>query len=276
MKTNSAKIIAITNQKGGVGKTTTTINLAQALAMSGDRTLVIDLDHQGNTTYALGVNNDDIKTSVKDIFLDKTFQVERAIFKGDNLDLIPATHDLHEVEDKMHGKISSVYRLKLAIDRIKGDYKYILLDTHPTFGPLLNAAFFAANDLIVPVDSGVFALLGIKALISQIEDIRESINPEINILGFLLTQFERTKNANETHAALRRSFSDLVFTTKIRKSVKLKESPALSKTIFQHAPTSTGAFDYMKLSLEVKERLFRTYVNANNIIKLRGEVTANA
>ncbi len=248
-------IIGITNQKGGVGKTTTAINLAQALALSGHKVLVIDLDPQGNATQGLGVPLEAINLSIADLLRDKSITPEQVIYRGDGLDLIPATPVLSRVEREMVGITNSELRLAHRLRNLQSDYSAILLDTPPTFGPLMNSALNAATGLIVPVDCGYFAMMGIKELLAEIEEIQAGTNPNISVLGYLLTLSDHTKIAAETLDGLVAGFGELVFETKIRRSVKLREAPVLGRTIFHHAPESSAAQDYLQLSGEVGHRL---------------------
>ncbi len=251
----SAHIIAVTNQKGGVGKTTTTINLAQALALRGASVLVVDTDPQGNTTQGFGVPLEAIGKSVSDLILNRELPAEAATYAGDGISLIPATRRLAEVEREMVGMTNSELRLARTLKAVRRKYSVIILDVPPTFGPLMNSALNAADSLIIPVDSGFYAMNGIKDMLAEIEEIKVGTNPELKILGILLTLADQTRMAGDVFDELVASFGDKVFATKIRRNVKLKEAPALGKTIFHHAPTSTGAQDYLALADEVRAQL---------------------
>ncbi len=251
----SGKIIAITNQKGGVAKTTTAINLSQALALNGLRTLLVDLDPQGNATQGMGVQLDTIRLSVGDLILNRELTSEEVIYEGESLHLIPATPMLARVEREMVGMTNSELRLAHRLGQLKGRYDVIIIDTPPTLGPLMNSALNAADSLIVPVDSSYFAMMGIKELLSEVRDICEGTNPRLKVLGYLLTMADQTRIAAETWDGLVAGFGEGVFETKIRRSVKLKEAPAYGKTIFHHAAESAGAHDYLALSNEVMVRL---------------------
>jgi chromosome partitioning protein len=248
-------IIAVTNQKGGVGKTTTTVNLAQALALQNHRVLVVDLDPQGNATQGLGIPVDQIQLSIADLIRNRELFTEQVIYKGDGLDLIGATPMLARVEREMVGTTNSELRLSRRLLEIRNNYEVILIDTPPTFGPLMNSALNAAEQLVLPVDSGYYAMMGIKELLSEVQEIQIGTNPNLKVLGYLLTLFDQTNIANETWDSLVSGFGELVFETKIRRNVKLKEAPAMGRTIFHHAPQSPGAEDYLKLANEVSDRL---------------------
>lgn len=261
MKKKLCDVIAITNQKGGVGKTTTAINLAQALAMHDLRVLLVDLDPQGNATQGIGVPLESIHMSIADLIRDRDTNPERVIYKGDGLDMIPATPLLSRVEREMVSITNSELRLSQKLALLRTEYEVIIIDTPPTFGPLMNSALNAATDLIVPVDSSFFALMGIKELMTEVAEIRTGTNPKLKVLGYLLTLVDPTNIASQTWDTLIANFGDEVFETKIKRSVKLKEAPALGKTIFHHAPESAGAKDYFSLSQEVMDRLSIGEVN---------------
>ncbi len=251
----TSQIIAVTNQKGGVGKTTTTINLSQALAIRGASVLVVDTDPQGNTTQGFGIPSSAIGKSISDLILDRDLPADAAIYSGDGISLIPATRRLAEVEREMVGMTNSELRLARKLNAAREKYSVIILDVPPTFGPLMNSALNAADALIIPVDSGFYAMNGIKDMLTEIEEIKLGTNPELEILGILLTLADQTRLAGDVFDELVASFGEKVFTTKIRRNVKLKEAPALGKTIFHHAPTSSGAEDYLMFADEVLSRL---------------------
>jgi len=251
----SAHIIAVTNQKGGVAKTTTAINLSQALVLNGLTVLLVDLDPQGNATQGIGVELDSIRLSVADLILNKEVSAAEVVYQGEGLDLIPATPVLARAEREMVGMTNSELRLGQRLNQLREKYDVVLIDTPPTLGPLMNSALNAADSLIVPVDSSYFAMMGIKELLSEVGEIRQGTNQRLRILGYLLTMSDQTRISAETWDGLIAGFGEAVFETRIRRSVKLKEAPAYGRTVFHHAPESAGAEDYLALANEVVVRM---------------------
>lgn len=255
MISNKCPVLAIANQKGGVGKTTTSINLAQALAIQGHRVLLVDLDPQANATQGMGVSLDQVQLSLADLIRDRTLETVRAIYSGSGLDLIPSSPLLAKVEREMVGITNSEMRLAQRLNVLREQYAFILLDTPPTFGPLMNTALNAASRLIIPVDSGYFALMGIKELLAEVAEIQSATNPQLSVLGYLLTLADPTKMTQETWDGLVGAFGEEVFEARIRRTVKLREAPALGRTIFHHDPDGAGAADYLAFSQELVQRL---------------------
>jgi chromosome partitioning protein len=250
-------ILAIANQKGGVGKTTTSINLAAALAQKGYETLLLDLDPQGNATLSF-LDPEQIQTSIYEALTEDDKTVKDAVCKTPykHLSVVPARINLAKFESKLLGDIDSHFRLK---DRLKGvvkDYKYIIIDTPPTLGLMTVNSLVAATHLLVPIQSSYFALEGTDDLLETVEKIRARANPALEFLGVVITIHDkRTILGRDIRNHINEVFGKKVFRTIISRSVRLEESPAYKEPIFTFAPHSTGALEYYKLSEEVIGRV---------------------
>jgi len=246
-------IITIANQKGGVGKTTTAINLSAALSILGHRTLLIDMDPQANSTVSF-IDNSNIKYSSFD-FLENnslTFNEVVQTCSIKNLSIIPANISIAKLEAKLIGEIDSHFRLKDKIDSIKHHFDFIIIDTPPTLGLITINTFVAATDLIIPIQPSYFALEGTDDILETFEKIRLRSNPELSILGVLITMYDkRIIIAQDSLNHINNTFGSNVFKTVISKNVRLEESPAYKESIFTFAPNSKGAREYMKLAKEV-------------------------
>jgi chromosome partitioning protein len=251
-------ILAITNQKGGVGKTTTAINLAAALAAKGLRTLLVDMDPQANSSMSF-LDVHDLERSVYDTLTEPEVHladVIRRVDKVENLWVAPSSIALAKIESKLLGELDSHFRLKDEIDRIRADYDYLVIDTPPTLGIITVNALVAATHVLIPIQSSYFALEGTDDLLETIDKVKARANPQIQILGAVITLYDRrTLLSKDIHEQIQRVFGDKLFETVISKSVRLEESPAYRESIFTFAPRSSGAYEYYKLSEEVLSRV---------------------
>jgi chromosome partitioning protein len=250
-------VIAIANQKGGVGKTTTAINLAAAMAMRGRRTLLIDLDPQGNSSISyLDVRKHD--KNMFDVLSNGSVPLADVITPTpvENLDVAPARISLAKLESMLISEIDGPYRLKDRLDALERPYDFVIIDTPPALGLITVNALVAATHLLVPVQSSYFALEGTDDLLETVEKIRSRPNPNLKLLGAVITLHDkRTTLSRDVHKAIADVFGDRVFQTTISKSIRLEESPAHKESIFTFAPQSSGAYEYYRLCEEVIERV---------------------
>ncbi|MEW6336243.1 MAG: ParA family protein [Acidobacteriota bacterium] len=249
-------IIAIANQKGGVGKTTTAINLSAALAHKGIKTLLIDLDPQANTTLSF-VDPRELSRSTYDVLAEGVPLAEVIVRTPvANLWLAPARIALAKLEAALVGQFDAHYRLKDRLLPVLSDYEYIVVDTPPTLGLITVNAMIAASHLLIPIQSSYFALEGTDDLLETVEKIKSRANPDLQLLGVLVTLHDRrTVLGRDSLDQIQSVFGKKVFKTVVSRSVRLEESPAHRSSIFEHAPESSGALEYFALCEEVIARV---------------------
>lgn len=250
------KTIAITNQKGGVGKTTTAINLAASLAVLEYKTLLVDADPQANTTSGIGFDPKNVKSSIYECIVDGV-EAESVILQTatPNLDLIPAHIDLVGAEIEIINMPNREKMMRKAIEAVKDDYDFVLIDCSPSLGLLTVNALTAADSVIIPVQCEYFALEGLGKLLNTIKIVQSQLNPELDIEGILLTMFDtRLRLSRQVVQEVKTHFQQMVFDTIINRNTKLGEAPSFGTSIIMHDADSTGAINYLNLAREILQK----------------------
>ncbi len=250
------KVIAILNQKGGVGKSTTTINLGAALGELGKQVLLIDFDPQGNTSSGLGIEKNRLEQCIYDVLLGETALTDVIIPDVcDNLDVVPATINLAGAEVELVAEMARENRLKEAIGAIRGRYDYVFIDCPPSLGLLTVNALVAADKLLIPIQCEFYALEGVTKLLDSMKRVKAHLNPSLDIFGVLLTMYDgRTTLSKQVENEVRSFFNKKVFDIVIPRTVKISEAPSFGQPITQYDPAGKGAESYSVLAKEVVKR----------------------
>ena len=258
------RVIAIANQKGGVGKTTTAINLAASLAILEHRTLLIDADPQANATSGIGFDPRNIKTSIYECIINEV-EPRDIILSTDtpNLDLIPAHIDLVGAEIEMINLPNREMMMRQAISKIKDQYEFIIIDCSPSLGLITVNSLTAADSVIVPVQCEYFALEGLGKLLNTIKIVQSRLNPDLEIEGILLTMYDsRLRLSNQVVDEVKTHFQQMVFDTIIQRNIRLGEAPSFGLSVLMHDANSSGAINYLNLAREILQKNELTSINS--------------
>ncbi|RUQ20438.1 ParA family protein [Kocuria sp. HSID16901] len=252
-----ARVIAMVNQKGGVGKTTSTINLGAALAELGRRVLMVDFDPQGALSAGFGVNPHELETTIYNVMMDRKVDVHSAVRRTefDNMDLLPANIDLSAAEVQLVNEVAREQVLASSLKKVKDEYDVILIDCQPSLGLLTVNALTAADGVIIPLICEFFALRAVALLVDSIEKVQDRLNPDLTVDGVLATMFDsRTLHSKEVLARIIDAFGDKVFDTVIKRTVKFPDATVSAEPILSYAPTHTGSVAYRELAKELIDR----------------------
>lgn len=252
-----AKIIAFANQKGGVGKTTSAVNVAASLGILGKRTLLIDLDPQGNATSGVGIPKRSLKGTVKEVLCGEN-EIKNVILntKFEKLDVIPTNVSLSGAEFDLYNDEGSEYNLKDALEKIKDDYDYVIIDCPPSLGMLTINAFVASDGIVVPMQAEFYAVEGLSQLISTTKRVKKLYNEDLNITGILITMYnKRLLLSMQVMDELQKYYPDKLFSTCISRNVKLSEAPGFGKPAYYHDKHSKGANEYLDIARELISRI---------------------
>lgn len=253
-----ATIIAMCNQKGGVGKTTSTINMGAALAEFGRKVLLVDLDPQGALSAGLGISHEELDITVHNLLVDNSSSIFDAILPSgvENLDLVPANIDLSAAEIQLVNEVGREQALARALRPVMKDYDFIIIDCQPSLGLLTVNALSCADSVMIPVESEYFSLRGLALLMDTVEKVRDRLNFKLEVLGILVTMFDRrTLHAREVMERLVEAFGDKVFDSVITRTVRFPETSVAGEPISSWAPKSSGAIQYRNLAAEVIQRV---------------------
>ena len=268
------KIIAIANQKGGVGKTTTAINLAASLGALDQKTLIVDADPQANATSGVGFDPKNIKTSIYECIINEAEPQDIILSTPNpNLDILPAHIDLVGAEIEMINLPNREKMMKAVLMKIKDNYDFIILDCSPSLGLITVNSLTAADSVIVPIQCEYFALEGLGKLLNTIKIVQSRLNPDLEIEGMLLTMYDqRLRLANQVVEEVKMHFQQLVFDTVIHRNTKLGEAPSHGETIIMHDASSKGAVNYLNLAREIMQKNNLTKISeADKMIDIDGE-----
>ena len=251
-----AQIISVANQKGGVGKTTTTVNLGACLASLGKKVLLVDMDAQGNATSGVGIRKPDVTRDIYDVLVNE-LPIDEAtlITEHENLSIVPATLQLAGAEIELTSMMARESRLKGSLAEVSSQYDYILIDCPPSLGHLTINSFTASDSILIPVQCEYYALEGLSQLLNTVSLVQKHFNPELEIEGVLLTMYDaRTNLGNEVVEEVRKYFREKVYETIIPRNIRLSEAPSHGKPIIDYDPRSRGAEVYQALAKEVVSR----------------------